>query len=138
MKTITQLILILLLTFTVVPVYGVKKRGNWDTEYYTGIWACVMKEAISYKKNGEIERLVPDKFILKIKGIKENTLSIPDVLFFQEVKIVKRTSSRVIAYNEYGLFNFNPETKEFAQVGVANPDSIFGYFGNCEKFDNPE
>ena len=47
MKTITQLILILLLTFTVAPAYG-------EEEDFKGIWACMTTNAFGYQNGKHI------------------------------------------------------------------------------------
>ena len=63
MKPITQLILIFLLTFTVVPVYG--------DEDHKGMWACMLTEDFGYE-NGKVTHFKGEKFIIKIA---EDTIS---------------------------------------------------------------
>ena len=122
MKPLTQLILIFLLTFTVVPVYAdyLSKNGVIVSENnYEGMWACMETKSFGYL-NGEVKHYKEEKFILKIK---EDTVSYSGDEFTLgkgTLKILnkKLNSINLTAFGPDGLFKF--KDKKFIWVSAFN------------------
>ncbi len=139
MKPITQLILILLLTFTVVPVYG---EDEGEVYYCSDIDGNGFdKESDSYKRSG----FNPEKFKLKFnpanKNIKisHNAFGEQPVDLFCTVPYPDIKPMGIACTNEFYMFNFNSTNGRYVlSLGyghvVGDSDSFVVFFGKWDNF----
>ena len=145
MKPITQLILIVLLTFTVVPVYGDDLKNGKASAFkniYKGMWACMSTKYFGYK-DGEIKHYTDEKFIMKIM---EDTISFSGDkgLSGRDGKKYNIAPMDIILKSPFlgavggGVELFHFEDGAFGRVSIFSPEITYTQIGTCEKFDDPE
>ncbi len=136
MKPITQLILILLLTFTFVPVYG--------EEDHKGMWACMITEGFGYE-DGRHKTYGLEKFTMKvteetISPLKGTGLGDETLKIINKEDIVLRNDVVTGTSSDGMVFKLNFKTEEFIWAHIFNHDTpaYIASIGNCQKFDAPE
>ena len=139
MKPITQLILILLLTFTFVPVYG---------EDEDGIYYCADNEKAGFNFNKttgsyQMERdgIVTSKFKIKLDRAKKRIEMAHDLLGKLQFTCTQpySSSSALNCIYLFSMFNFNPDNGRYVLAHghgyvIDDVSSVVVAIGKCDKF----
>jgi hypothetical protein len=136
MKLITQLILILLLTFTINPAYGE------DEIYYCadtdGIGFSSDKERGSYKRTGFSSEKFKIKFDKANKSIEVAKTDGEKEVYTCTIAFPKYPNSFQCQNNFY-MFNFNADNGRYVSAKgygyvISDDDSVGVSIGKCDKF----
>ncbi len=126
----TLIILILLLTFTVAPVYGA------TIEDIKGVWACMTTEAFGFQDGRQV-KYDSEKFFLKMK---ENSISYSGGSMGKGTLEMRRSHPTSLyfmarSYTEVLAFNLRTQTFAWSMVFSTDTPMTYNYIGTCEKFD---
>ena len=139
MKPLTQLIITLLLTFTVVPVNGEEKVVKFSVPIeYQGLWACIEKVKTGHWKE-QVRTSAPlgqSFFTIKEDTIILPTEGMPDIVLKIALEL-GLTFNILTAYTRNLFFEFNTFDKNYI-LFYANPDAgvetnSLTIAGTCQK-----